>query len=231
MYSGRAKSNDAARNQVRAGENVSPQAHIKAIETDQWMHPEVQEYRNVKDELLVYQGTELRGNRIVVPKVLRDKAVNLAHVGYQGIAKPKRLIRQIIWFPAIEKTAKVKKVDSCLPYQAATISKAERFEPLRMTLLPNIPWKELTMDVPRPLPCGEYLTVVIDKYSCFPEVEIVTSTSAKSTISRLIAIFSRQGIPDVLKSDNGPLLMAWSWRTLLNIWVFTTENHASLAKG
>ena len=109
MYSGRAKSNDAARNQVRAGENVSPQAHIKAIETDQWMHPEVQEYRNVKDELLVYQGTELRGNRIVVPKVLRDKAVNLAHVGYQGIAKLKRLIRQIIWFPAVEKMAKVKK--------------------------------------------------------------------------------------------------------------------------
>ena len=106
MYSGRAKSNDAARNQVRAGENVSPQAHIKAIETDQWMHPEVQEYRNVKDELLVYQGTELRGNRIVVPKVLRDKAVNLAHVGYQGIAKLKRLIRQIIWFPAVEKMAR-----------------------------------------------------------------------------------------------------------------------------
>ena len=39
--------------------NISPQALIKAIETDQWIHPEVQEYRNVKDELLVYQGTVL----------------------------------------------------------------------------------------------------------------------------------------------------------------------------
>ena len=189
--------------------NISPQALIKAIETDQWIHPEVQEYRNVKDELLVYQGTVLRGNRIVVPKVLRDRAVNLAHIGHQGIAKPKRLIRQKIWFLAVEKMVK-DKVDSCLPYQAATTSKAERLEPPRMTMLPNIPWKELTMDFPRPLPCGEYLTVVIDKYSCFPEVETVTSTSAKSTIRKLIAVFSRQRIPDVPKSDNEPHLMAWS---------------------
>ena len=55
-----------------------------------------------------------------------------------------------------------------------------------------------------PLPSGEYLMVVIDKYSRFPEVEIVTSTSARSTIPpKLDAIFARQGIPDFLKSDNG----------------------------
>ena len=43
----------------------------------------------MKDELLVYQGTVLRGNRIAVPKALRDRAVDLAHVGHQGIAKKK----------------------------------------------------------------------------------------------------------------------------------------------
>ena len=32
----------------------------------------------------------------------------------------------------------------------------------------------------------------------------MSSTSAKSVIPKLDAIFSRQGIPDVLKSDNGP---------------------------
>lgn len=44
---------------------------------------------------------------------------------------------------------------------------------------------------------------VEDEYSRFPEVEIVTSISAGSTISKLDAIFVRQGIPDVLNSDNG----------------------------
>ena len=46
--------------------------------------------------------------------------------------------------------------------------------------------------------------VVIDEYSRFPEVEIVTSTPARSTIPKLVAIFARKGIPDVLKSDNRP---------------------------
>ena len=38
------------------------------------------------------------------------------------------------------------------------------------------------MDFLGPRPSGEYLMVVIDEYSRFPEVEIVTTTSARSTI-------------------------------------------------
>ena len=73
-----------------------------------------------------------------------------------------------------------------------------------MTPLPNAHKKTLAMDFLGPRPSGEYLMVVIDEYSRFPEVETVTSTSARSTIPKLDAIFVRQGIPDVLKSDNGP---------------------------
>ena len=46
--------------------------------------------------------------------------------------------------------------------------------------------------------------VVIDEYSRFPEVELLTSTSAKAVIPKLHAIFARQGVSDILKSDNGP---------------------------
>jgi transposase InsO family protein len=46
--------------------------------------------------------------------------------------------------------------------------------------------------------------VVVDEYNRFPEVKILTSTSARAVIPKLDAIFSRQGIPDVLKSDIGP---------------------------
>ena len=35
-------------------------------------------------------------------------------------------------------------------------------------------------------------------------MEIIRSTSAKAVIPKLDAIFARQGIPDELKSDNGP---------------------------
>ena len=48
------------------------------------------------------------------------------------------------------------------------------------------------------------MLVVIDAYSRFPEVEIVKSTSAATTIPKLEHIFSTHGIPTVLCSDNGP---------------------------
>ena len=62
----------------------------------------------------------------------------------------------------------------------------------------------LAMDFFGPFPSGDYLLVVIDEYSHFPEVKIVKSTSAKSIIPRLDAIFARQGISDELKTNNGP---------------------------
>ena len=109
-----------------------------------------------------------------VPNTLRNRAVDLAHVGHQGIVKTKQLIREKVWFPGVDEMVK-EKVDCCLPCQAATTCKAQRLEPLRMTPLPTAPWKELAMDFLGPLPSGDYLMVVIDEYSRFPEVEIVTS--------------------------------------------------------
>ena len=45
------------------------------------------------------------------------------------------------------------------------------------------------MDFLGPLPSGKYLMVVVDEYNLYPEVEIVTSTSARSIIPNLDAIF------------------------------------------
>ena len=50
----------------------------------------------------------------------------------------------------------------------------------------------------------EYLLVVIDRYSRFPEVEIVRSTKATVVIPKLDKIFSVHGIPELVKTDNGP---------------------------
>ena len=91
-----------------------------------------------------------------------------------------------------------------MQWELPKTSRKEPFCCITATPLPRAPWKELSMDFLGPLPSGDYLMVVIDEYSRFPEVEIVTSTSARSTIPKLDAIFARQGIPDVLKSDNGP---------------------------
>ena len=72
-----------------------------------------------------------------------------------------------------------------------------------MTKLPEKPWSHVSADFYEPLPTGEYLLVLMDDYSRFPIVEITTSISAKTIILKLDKIFSI-GIPDELKTDNGP---------------------------
>ena len=60
------------------------------------------------------------------------------------------------------------------------------------------------MDHCQYLLAGQYLLVVIDTYSLYPEVVLVTTTSARAIIPKLDAIFARHGIPDQIKSDNEP---------------------------
>ena len=69
------------------------QAVINAINTERWDDVLVQSYKRLRDELSVYDGIVLRGTRIIIPTELQSKAVDLAHVGHQGIVKTKRLLR------------------------------------------------------------------------------------------------------------------------------------------
>ena len=87
-------------------------------------------------------------------------------------------------------------VDNCLACQAVTPGKSSRIEPLQMMSLPSGPWKMLAMDFLGPFPSGDSLLVVVDKYSSFLKVEIIKSTSGRSVIPRLDAIFARQGAED-----------------------------------
>ena len=73
-----------------------------------------------------------------------------------------------------------------------------------MSKLPDGPWQRVCVDFCGPLPTGEYLLVIVDEYSRFPVVEIVHSTSVKTTITLLDKVFSQFGVPYVVKCDNGP---------------------------
>ena len=47
-----------------------------------------------------------------------------------------------------------------------------------MTPLPKAPWKQVATDFVGPFPTGEYLLVIIDEFSPFLDVEILTTISA-----------------------------------------------------
>lgn len=156
----------------------------------------------VQGELSVALGNDLllRGTRLVIPAKLQSKMVDLAHIGHQGMVKTKSLLREKVWFPGIDRLVE-HCVKSCMTCQIATDTPAR--EPLVMSDLPVAPWTELSMDIGQ-LSNGQYIFVVLDEYTRFPFVELVSSTSASSILPKLDAILSLRGRTTVIKSDNGP---------------------------
>ncbi|XP_022801588.1 uncharacterized protein K02A2.6-like [Stylophora pistillata] len=76
-------------------------------------------------------------------------------------------------------------------------------EPLRHTEFPSQPWIDLAADLMGPLPSGEYVLVVVDYYSRYFEVDILTSVTSTKVIESLDKIFCTHGLPQSLKTDNG----------------------------
>ena len=57
---------------------------------------------HLNDITLSENGVLLKNHRIVIPKSLRNRIVDIAHDGHMGISKTKSLIREHIWFPDID---------------------------------------------------------------------------------------------------------------------------------
>ena len=166
-----------------------------------WDRCTLPSYAQVKDELCVYGELLLRGTRIVVPKLLRDRVVRLAHEGHQGIVKTKYRLRSKVWWPGMDKEVE-KFCKVCHGCQVT--SGFNPPEPMSRVLPPGAPWQDCGADLLGPLPTGESILVVIDYYSRFLEVAILKSTTSAKVIEALAPMFARFGFPFSLRTNNGP---------------------------
>lgn len=178
------------------------------------------QYDAIFTELAVVGGLVVRGPQIVVPRMLRDKVVKLAHEGHQGITKTKEYLRTRVWFPGLDKMVEAH-IQHCHPCQVVSMSQ-ER-EPLRMTPLPSEPWKEVAVDFWGPIHTGEYLLVTVCKQSRWAEVEFATSTSARAVIPKMDKIFASLGIPVSVKVTMDLRSTARTSVTLASTWAFVTS--------
>ena len=93
-----------------------------------------------------------------------------------------------------------------------------------MSPTPKGPWLQASADFCGPFPTGETVLVVLDAYSKYPEVEIIPSTAAKDALPALERIFATHGIPEVLKTDNGPPFQSHAFRTFAKEKGFSHRN-------
>ena len=150
------------------------------------------------DDIYVLAGG---GNQIILPALLHAQAIRLAHEGHQATDRTVNLLRQTCWFPAMRKQV-IAFVDSCIACAAATNRNSP--VPLEPNVLPDRPWQKLHCDFKGPIASKYYLHVIIDQYSKFPEVDVVTSTSFEKLKPVMDRVLAFHGIPETMSSDNGP---------------------------
>lgn len=160
-------------------------------------------FRIVANELCRFGDILLRVDRIVVPELLRDQVLRIAHEGHIGVRMMKLHLRGVVWWPKMDFAVEafIKKCRGCI-----LVAAPEPPEPMVRKDIPNGPWEDIAIDFLGPLPNGQTLLVAVDYYSRYIEVCDMKQISAKETIDQLSTIFSRFGIPLSLRADNGPQL-------------------------
>ena len=86
------------------------------------------------------------------------------------------------------------------------------------------PWQHCSVDYKGPIAGKYYFHVLIDNYSRWPEVAMVTSTNFQQLQGILEDSFSIHGIPESIMHDNGPCYNSTDWKTFGRKWGFKTRH-------
>ena len=159
--------------------------------------PSLRPYWEARNKISVVDDL-LYGTRIVVPFPLQASTIEKIHRGHLGIQKCLSRAQTSVWWPGHSQQIK-NAVVNC--EQCAALSTNPR-EPLIPSVLPQYPWQVVGADIFQ-LADARYL-LVVDYYSRYPEVIKLTTTTSTAVVNILKSIFSRHGIPEILRSDNGP---------------------------
>ncbi|CAG2247242.1 unnamed protein product [Mytilus edulis] len=172
------------------------------------------QYLTVKQELSSIGHIVLRGTRLIIPTELRNQILKLGHEGHPGIVLMKQRLRSKVWWPNMDKSIE-EYCKSC--YGCQLVANPEKPEPMIRTSLPSKPWEQISADFLGPLPSGEYLFTVVDYYSRWLEVTIMSkSTSADRVIDALDKMFTIHGLPISIATDNGPQFISDTFKKYLD---------------
>ncbi|XP_058827498.1 uncharacterized protein K02A2.6-like [Topomyia yanbarensis] len=162
------------------------------------------------NELSYMNGLVMRGSKLVIPLALRDRMCQIAHEGHPGQSAMKSRLRDKCWWPNMDKEI-IKLCEAC--EGCRLVHSANPPEPMSRRSMPEKPWIDLAIDFLGPLPSGEYILVVIDYFSRYMELEIMTRITAQETIQRLKRIFRTWGYPRTITLDNGKQFVSKEFET------------------
>lgn len=168
-------------------------------------------YWAIQDEIHVQDGIVYRSNRLIIPKAKRKEVLTLLHAAHGGIAKMKERARTVMYWPTM--SAEIEQLTRncllCRKYQ-----NAQARLPLHSHDLPNLPWQIVGIDLLTHN--GDNYAVLVDAYSFFFELKKLSRTTSEALISFCASAFATHGIPERVRSDNGPPFNSAQFKTFLD---------------
>ena len=177
--------------------------------------PELRQYCSIHDDISVVDGLLLAGSRIIIPEKSRAQVLQEIHAGHQGETKCLLRAKSAVYWPGIYKQIKdvVGRCGAC-----REVENAQAKCPMIHVDIPSQPWHTVGADLFQHK--SKWFLLVTDVYSKAPFVRPLANTGAYATVKAMKNVFSENGIPMKMISDNGKHFTAREFKYFASKWGF-----------
>ncbi|XP_033110925.1 uncharacterized protein K02A2.6-like [Anneissia japonica] len=168
-----------------------------------------------RDELSVDNGIVMKGHKSIIPTSLQSSYTQILHKGHPGIEATKIRAREIVYWRSMCDDIN-KFVSSCQVCNALKAHQAK--EPLLLHNNPDLPWTIVATDIFEWN--NKHFLVLVDSYSGWFEVNILTDLTSATVIVKLKRYFATHGTPRILISDNGGQYSGQQFKQFASEWNF-----------
>ena len=176
-------------------------------------------YWDFRDQLSTDEGLLLMGPRIVILSCLHEEYLGRLHQSHLSATKVQQNAFQHLYWPGLNADI----VDYTRRCQECIRQSEPPEEPLQAHDVPQEPWERIAMDYF--YMNGRLYILIYDYFSKFPFLFQVKTTSFANLKDHLMELFSVEGTPDEIMSNNGPPLMAKNSVPFLQVLPSDTPPH------
>ena len=155
-------------------------------------------YWDFRDQLSTDEGLLLMGPRIVILSCLCEEYLQRLHQGHLSATKVQQNARQHLYWPGLDANI----ADYTRRYQECICWSQPPKEPLQAHDVPQESWERIAMDYF--YMNGRLYILICHYFSKFPFLFQAKTMSFANLKDHLEELFSVEGIPDEIMSDNGP---------------------------
>lgn len=153
-------------------------------------------YYQHRNDISFSENLLLYGHRIIIPTNLQKEILECIHSGHQGITKCRRRAQSCVWWIGL--STQIENVVKCCPKCIEESSNHK--ETFLKEDLPTRPMQKIAVDLYKQ---EKWFVIITDYFSRFFEIYELKSMTTKEIISKVKDYFSKYGLCNILRSDNG----------------------------